>query len=165
MEQQRKQLPFIPRRVGALEQRIEVVAQLFGEHCQCLITRSAAQPITVEIDRALADRIGAPRSGNGAGGQHIHRRQAAELSGAPMLQQILQLRRFPRQLQRRLCGPAQAAVPGPLTEQLAPVVQQGIEERRGHEGMRELRAWKFSARRVGDSGFLRCDREGRAWDG
>ena len=70
-----KQGPLIARRVDRLEQGIEVVAQLLGEHGLHGGGIGSGPPLLVEIDRARAGRIGSVASPHGTCRKHFHRRQ------------------------------------------------------------------------------------------
>ena len=131
-QQCRKQLPFIPRCVAGVEQPIQVMAQLLGEHRQGGLSAGRLQPGLIEVDRAGGHGIGPGRAGHGAGGQHRHGWQISPIAGTPALDQLPQPLRFSRQPQRILSCPAKDAVERPLCEQQAPILKEGSEKSGGH---------------------------------
>lgn len=53
-----KNLSFIPWRIDLVQQCIQVMPQLLGEHSDHLLITGRLQPVLVQVDRLRADGIG-----------------------------------------------------------------------------------------------------------
>ncbi|MFN9631552.1 MAG: hypothetical protein ACK59A_15195 [Cyanobacteriota bacterium] len=132
-QHRREQFPLIPWRVGAVEQPIEVMAQLLGEHRHHLPWAGAPQPVGVEINRGGARGVGPDGGRHGIGGQQLHRRQILDVASAPAVHQPPQRFRLARQHEGLSGSLAEGSRARPLAQQLPPIMQQEFEVNLGHD--------------------------------
>ena len=128
IDQCRKQIPFIPRRITGVQQPIQIMPQLLCEHRDYPILTRRSQPIPIQINRACANRIGPCSTWHGTGWHQHHRRKISEIAFAPFLYKLTQLLRFPLQLQCGLSGPRESAVRCPQDQKLSPILQVRLEK-------------------------------------